>query len=66
MNFYDLPENVQYNVFKTLFSETVLSYMKHKDWWFHTVKCRANIGQYKMPSPHYIDAEISGGAEFFF
>jgi hypothetical protein len=30
---------------------------KHKDWWWHTVICRANVGKYKMISPKFIDTE---------
>ena len=62
--YYSLPENVQYIINKINFSNVVLPCF-HKDWWWHTVKCRANVGKYKMEKPGFLDAEIHGGGQFF-
>ena len=65
MNYYDLPENVQYMINKILYSSTVIPCFNHKDWWWHTVICRANLGKYKMENPRFMDAEIYGGSNHF-
>lgn len=57
MQFNNLPENVQYKINKYVFSSTVLPMLCHKDWWWHTVNCRANKGRYKMENPVFLDAE---------
>lgn len=49
MNYYELPELVQYKINKILFSQEVLPNLEHKDWWWHTVKSRAECWD------HYID-----------
>ena len=57
--FYDLPEGVQFLIWKKVFTLEIVPRLEHKDWWFHTVKCRSesHIG--------YLDAEIHGGSKFF-
>lgn len=60
MNYYDLPESIQYKVNKNLFSETILPCLINKDWWWHTVICRANID-----NPGFLDAEYMGGEAYF-
>ena len=55
--FYNLPENVQYQVYKLIYTETIVPCFKHKDWWWHTVECRSNKGIFKMDNPRFLDAE---------
>lgn len=42
---------------KLYFTKYVLPNLNHKDWWFHTVECRANIKEYFTEFPKFIDAE---------
>jgi hypothetical protein len=51
--FYDLPEGLQYFIWRDVYSSTILPYFRHKDWWFHTVKSRSEGWS------GYIDAEMS-------
>lgn len=65
MNYYDLPENIHYEINKINYSRTIIPHFKHKDWWWHNVKCRANVGKYKIDVPGFLDSEIHGGREYF-
>jgi hypothetical protein len=51
--FDELPDGVQYIIWKKVYSSEVVPRFQHKDWWFHTVKARSEswLG--------YIDAETS-------
>ena len=64
-SYYDLPESVQYKIFKIIYSDSVIKCLNHKDWWWHTVQCRANKGMHKLKIPLFLDAEIYGGGQFF-
>lgn len=63
--YYSLPENVQYEINKIIFSNTIVPCFSHKDWWWHTVICRANKGKFKMENPGFLDSEVHGGSQFF-
>jgi len=65
MNYYDLPENVHYQINKIIFSDVIVPHFNYKDWWWHTVECRANIKQCKLEKPGFLDPEIHGGQEHF-
>lgn len=55
----DLPEGVQYLIWKKYFTMNVIGHVNHKDWWFHTVKFRASGG-----FPGFLDAEIIKNLSF--
>lgn len=42
---------------KQYFTKYVVPCLNHKDWWYHTVKCRANKDIYYTQVPYFIDAE---------
>ena len=67
MNYYDLPENIHYEINKIIYLHTIVPQFKHKDWWWHTVKCRANVGKYKILNNYvgFLDSEIYGGSPYF-
>ena len=65
MNYYELPENIHYEINKIIYSHTIVPWFKHKDWWWHTVECRANVGKYKIDCPGFLDSEIHGGYQYF-
>ena len=49
----NLPDDIQWYIWKIFFSKYVISHLKYKDWWFHNVKNRSNIS-----IKSYLDAEI--------
>jgi hypothetical protein len=57
----DLPEGVQYLIWKKYFTLNVVGLFEHKDWWWHTVKCRSDGGL-----PGFLDPEFLMGGEKYF
>lgn len=52
----ELPEDVLWLIWRMYFTEHVAELFRHKDWWYHTVECRARKGSFHdMVS--YMDAE---------
>lgn len=41
MYLHHLPEDVLQLIYKKVYSDSVVPCLQHKNWWWHTVKCRA-------------------------
>lgn len=50
----NLPDDIQWYIWKIYFNKYVVPHFQYKDWWWHTVKVRGDVNILS-----YLDAEKS-------
>lgn len=50
----NLPDDIQWYIWKIFFSKYVVIHFQYKDWWWHRVRCRGDTN-----ITWYLDSEMS-------